>query len=100
MVASSVGREGTRIDGRRLGNGGSGESTEEMQQRDCGGHEARGTKESEAAKTRRDEKSSSRGQTVESCSSDEGLGREDESKVRRTAATKPGALLHSGLIMM
>ena len=36
---------------------------------------------------------SSSGQTVESCSSDEGLGREDESKVRRTAATKPGALL-------
>ena len=39
MVASSVGRQGTRIDGRRLGNGGSGESTEEMQQRDPGGHE-------------------------------------------------------------
>ena len=36
---SSVGREGTRTDGRRLGNGGSGESTEEMQQRDPGGHE-------------------------------------------------------------
>ena len=31
--------EGTRIDGRRLGNGGSGESTEEMQQRDPGAHE-------------------------------------------------------------
>ena len=47
------------------------------------------------------ERSSSSGQTVESSSSsDEGLGREDESKVRRTAATKPGALLHSGLIMV
>ena len=45
-------------------------------------------------------RSSSSGQTVESCSSDEVLGREDESKVRRTAATKPGALLHSGLVMM
>ena len=44
--------------------------------------------------------SSSSGQTVESSSSDEGLGREDESKVRRTGATKPGALLCSGLIMM
>ena len=37
---------------------------------------------------------------MESCSSDEGLGREDESKVRRTAATKPGALLRSGLVVM
>ena len=36
---------------------------------------------------------------MESDSSDEGLGKEDESKVRRTAATKPGALLHSGLVM-
>ena len=45
-------------------------------------------------------RSSSSGETVESCSSDEGLGREDGSKVRRTAATKPGALLLSGLIMM
>ena len=45
-------------------------------------------------------RSSSSGQPVESCSSDEGLGREDESKVRRTAATKPGAPLHSGLVMM
>ena len=44
--------------------------------------------------------SSSSGQTVESCSSDEGLGRRDESKVRRAAPTKPGALLHSGLVMM
>ena len=33
-------------------------------------------------------------------STDEDLEREDDSKVRRTAATKPGALLHSGLIMM
>ena len=45
-------------------------------------------------------RSSSREETVESHSSDEGLGKEDESKVRRTAATKPGALLHSGLVMM
>ena len=45
-------------------------------------------------------KSSSSEQTVESCSSDEGFGRDDESRVRRTAATKPGALLHSGLVMM
>ena len=33
-------------------------------------------------------------------STDEDLEREDESKVRRIAGTKPGALLHSGLIMM
>ena len=37
---------------------------------------------------------------MDSCSSDEGLGKEDESKVRRTAATKPGAPLHSGSVMM
>ena len=37
---------------------------------------------------------------MESYSSDEGLGKEDESKVRQTAGTKPGALLHSGLVMM
>ena len=33
-------------------------------------------------------------------STDEDSEREDESKVRRIAGTKPGALLHSGLIMM
>ena len=33
-------------------------------------------------------------------STDEDLEREDESKVRRIAGTKPGALLHSGLMMM
>ena len=37
---------------------------------------------------------------AEYSSTDEGLERDDDSKVRRTAASKPGALLHSGLVMM
>ena len=44
--------------------------------------------------------SSSSGEMAEYSSTDEGLEREDDSKVRRTAASKPGALLHSGLVMM
>ena len=59
---------------------------------------ARGKEESNGSKKKG--RSSSSEETVESYSSDEGLGKEDESKVRRTAATKPGALLHSGLVMM
>ena len=39
-------------------------------------------------------------ETAAYSSTDEDLEREDESKVRRIAGTKPGALLHSGLIMM
>ena len=93
MVAPSVGREGTRLDCRHFGERrswtvGAGNATQGAQRT-----WARGIEESEGREIKKKGRSSSSGQTVESCSSDEGLGREDESKVRRTAATKPGALL-------
>ena len=99
MAARSVGGEGTRIDCRRIGNGqnwtvgagkgqaGSSEDTEKRNRRE---REREGKKRGS---------SSSSGEMVEYSSTHEGLEREDDSKVRRTAASKPGALLHSGLVM-
>ena len=51
-------------------------------------------------KGKRTRSSSSSQEMAAYSSTDEDLEREDESKVRRIAGTKPGALLHSGLIMM
>ena len=73
---------------RRRGQAGSSEDT---------GKRNRRKREPEGKRRR---SSSSSGEMAAYSSTDEDLEREDDSKVRRTAATKPGALLHSGLVMM
>ena len=98
MVARSAGGEGTRIDGRRTmaeldsrrrrGQAGSSEDT---------GKRNRRKREPEGKRRR---SLSSSGEMAAYSSTDEDLEREDDSKVRRTAATKLGAILHSGLVMM
>ena len=81
MVARSVGGEGTRIDcRRRRGQAGSSEDTGKGNRRE---------REREGKRTR--SLSSSQERAAYS-STDEDLEREDESKVRRIAGTKPGAL--------
>ena len=100
MVARSVGREGTRIDCRRIGNGGTGQSAQERPGREFRRH---GEEEPTRARTRGQEKTElvlkRRNGGVQQHRRGPGE-REDDSKVRRTAASKPGALLHSGLVVM
>ena len=79
----------TELDSRRRrGQAGSSEDT---------GKSNRRKRDLEGKRTR---SSSSSQERAAYSSTDEDLEREDESKVRRIADTNPGALLHSGLIMM